>query len=151
MDENIKIEIVRGISDTMVSRFALSAFFSEAELYLEGVVGDYIDGNYDIEKYRMLKYVETRAEDYMDYCQNLTGSSTRIILSDKPTLYSYIMDRKIEQEYVDFVKSNEWRMNMDEKRGKIYDEMIAPVLLELQSNNIYIYRDRDHYALHIVR
>lgn len=150
MDENIKIEIVRGISDTMVSRFALSAFFSEAELYLEGVVGDYIEGNYDIERYRMVEYVKTRAEDYMDYCQTITGSSPRI-LTDKPTLHAYIVDREIEQEYVDFVKSNEWRMSMEERREKIYDDKIAPVLLELQSNDIYIYRDRDHYALRILR
>lgn len=151
MDETITIEIVRGISDTMVSKFAMSALFSEEELYLEGVVGDYIDGNYDIEKYRMLKYVETRIEDYLDYCQSLSGSSTRRMLSDKPTLYSYIVDRKIEKEYADFIKSNEWRMSAEEKREKIYDEIIAPALLESQSKEIYIYRDRDHHALHILR
>ena len=153
MADGIVWEVVRGIGSAMVDSFGSSLFFEEKELSMEGVVQMVVDGRQDFEEQALKAFVDSRASDYLTYLREEYGI-TEMDYS-LTAMNSYLDDRGIRDDYVAFSVANRWRWNgeyrKDEVRQAIVDERLAPLFANVQRNDIYIYRDSDHWGIHLRR
>lgn len=146
-------EIVRGISGRMVDEFKVSMFFSESELELDGIVQMYIDGTQDAEFYALEAFVNGRLDDYRQFLLEQAGIT--VPKMTKPAMMTYLEEKGLWDEYAMFCSGNSGRWNgayrKDEVRQMILDDRLAPLLEKMGIGNIYVYRDSDHWGIHVFR
>ena len=150
----IKWEITRGISEAMVSGFLNSIFFSESELGLEGVIQTLVDGVQDETEYALVEFASTvKADDYASYILENTGKTVQSY--DANAVRTYISDRGLQDEFRDYVLRNKWKWNgeyqKDMVREMVVRDRLEPLFENARSDDIYIYRDGDHWGVHLSR
>ena len=150
-----KWEIVRGISPLMVSNFFKAVFFSESELDLDGFIQMVIDGKRDVEGIALQLFASEHINEFRDYIVEVTGDEKNASTSSKSSVLQFISDRDLAGEYHSFIASHasEWSdsHDKDEIRDSLISEKIMPLFNDLQKNDIYVYRDSDHCAIHASR
>ena len=148
-------EIVRGIGPLMASDFFKAVFFSESELDLDGFIQMVIDGRRDAEGISLQLFASEHMTEFRDYIAEVTGDAMNASTSSKSSVLQFINDRGLIGEYHSFIASHasEWSDSHDknEIRDSLVSEKIVPLFNDLQKNDIYVYRDSDHYAIHASR
>ncbi len=139
----------------MVSDFFRAVFFSEEELSLEGFVQRVIDGKKDSELLSLSAFASSNLSLFQQYMQEVTGSGSNPPTTSKSAVLSFIRDMGLQNEYNSFCveHGHEWSdgHDKDEIREQLVSEKLIPLFNDLQKNQIYLYRDSDHYGIHLTR
>ena len=153
-ETGISWEIVHCVTDRMVSEWNSAVFLSEGELSLDGLVQSVIDGRRDSTELALKDFVAGRSDDYEDYIREQAGSGA-VPSYSIASMRMYVEERGLHDELENFRADNEWRWNSEYRRGSVRDEIVqdtvVPLLANVAKNSLYIYRDRDHCAVHVKR
>ena len=153
--DGIKWEIVRGIDERMVSDFFRSVFLSETELSLDGIIQRLLDGERDIDELSLQAFAEHNETLFRQYAEETTGSPTGISMYSKHVVMQFIAEMQLQESYDQFRAEHldEWNDSYDKDaaREEIVSKTLSPLLENIQKNSMYIYRDSDHYGIHLTR
>ena len=152
-DAVFKWEIVRGINPLMVSDFLSSVFFSESELNLDGIIQRILDGEWDIQEFALSSFATENYSEFQDYIEEVTGDARSVSVNSKSAVSQFIEDRGLKDEYDSFYASNicNWREDKNIIREWLVSNKIGSLFSEMQRNSVYIYRDKDHWGIHVTR
>lgn len=148
-------EIVRSVNERMISEFLHASFFSESELSMEGIVQSMIDGRCDSTGFALRAFVsEVHPEEYQSYMVARYGGN--VDAGDQEWLCrAFVEDNDLWNEFESFRLDNEYRWNgefrKDEVRERIANDKLYPLFDGMYYDDIYIYRDIDHYGIHLTR